>query len=221
MKKTMMKILAALCVFVLSGCVRMRMSMDVSSSGDVKSGVTLLFHEDLMSFNGANVDEQIELIMSKYREQYPDAVIKKAEEKDGDTVYAGVSVTGIANDALKAEISEGMVTLRLPISALTNEFAATALNGVNYSLNDLKEHGAQITLEVNMPAAASCNIGTVEGKRVFIDLLDLPSGTDEIVITSKAGLPLSTLLLIAGGVLIAGGGGYWLLKRKGTSGEEV
>ena len=221
MKKTMMKILAAMCVFVLNGCVRMRMSMDVSSSGDVKSGVTLLFHEDLMNFNGANAEEQIDAMMSQYREQYPDAVIKKAEEKDGDTVYAGISVSGIVNDALKADVSEGMVTLRLPVSALTNEFASTVLNGVNYSLNDLKGHGAQITLEVNMPAAASCNVGTVEGRRVFIDLLDLPSGTDEIVITSKAGLPLSTLLLIAGGLLIVGGGGYWLLKRKGTSGEEV
>ena len=147
MKKTMIKILAAVCVFVLSGCVRMRMSMDVSSSGDVKSGVTLLFHEDLMNFNGANVEEQIDAMMSQYREKYPDAVIKKAEEKDGDTVYAGVSVSGIVNDALKADVSEGMVTLRLPVSALTNEFAASVLNGVNYSLNDLKEHGAQITLD--------------------------------------------------------------------------
>ena len=81
MKKTMIKILAAVCVFVLSGCVRMRMSMDVSSSGDVKSGVTLLFHEDLMNFNGANAEEQIDAMMSQYREKYPDAVIKKAEEK--------------------------------------------------------------------------------------------------------------------------------------------
>lgn len=221
MKKTIIRIMAAVCAIVLSGCVRMRMSMDVSSSGDVKCGVTLLFREDLLSFNGADPDEQINAMISQYREQYPDAVVKKAEEKEGDTLYAGVSASGFENDALKAEVSEGMVTLRLPVSALTNELATTVMNGVNYSLNDLKEYGAQVTLEINMPAAASCNVGTVNGRRVFIDLLDLPAGTDDIVITSKAGLPLSTIMLIAGGVLLAGSCGYWLMKRKNGTGEEV
>lgn len=221
MKKTMMRILAAVCAFALCGCVRMHMTMDVDSSGKVKSSMTLLMQEDLLNFNGANVEEQIDSMISEYRKQYPLASVRKAEEKDGDTVYTGVSVSGITSDEVKAEVADGVVSLRFPVVALTNELASSVMSGMDFSLKDLKEYGAQITLEINMPAEASCNVGTVDGRHVFIDVLELPAGTDEIVVSSKTGLPLSTILLIAGGVLIAAGGGYWMLKKKDGAGEEV
>ena len=221
MKKTILRLLAAVCAFALCGCVRMRMKLDVDSSGKIKSTMTLLLQEDLLNFNGANMEEQIDSMISEYRKQYPLASVKKAEETEGDTVYTGVTVSGITSDEVKAEVADGTVTLRFPVAVLTNELASSVMSGMDFSLNDLKQYGAQVTIEINMPAAATSNVGTVDGKHVFIDVLDLPAGTDEIVVSSKAGLPLSTLLLIAGGVLIAAGGGYWMLHKKNETTEEM
>ena len=82
MKKTILRLLAAVCAFALCGCVRMRIKLDVDSSGKIKSTMTLLLQEDLLNFNGANMEEQIDSMISEYRKQYPLASVKKAEETE-------------------------------------------------------------------------------------------------------------------------------------------
>ena len=74
-------------------------------------------------------------------------------------------------------------------------------------VSSLKQHGLELTMIVNMPGKAKSNVGTVNGKTVTIDLLEVPSDVTEFVISSGSG---SVLPWIIGGcaVIVAAGAAF-------------
>ncbi len=180
MKKLLLKIvLSVFAAVTMAGCIDMNITADVEEKGDITGSMRLLVHPNVLKMMNMTVDEAMEQLKENYAAEYPDATVDKiSEERDG-TVFEGVELHNVQNDDFTAETKDGIMTVTIPVRELRDQ--AEDLAGV--SAKTLKNYGSVITLVVNMPAEPQTNIGTVEGNTVIIDILNLPDGIDDAIIT--------------------------------------
>lgn len=214
MKKYVHKLLVIILAFMLAGCMKVRMSLDVGNNAEVKGTMTLLIQEKLLTIGGNSAADEVEAMIRDYQDQYPGAAVSAAEEGEGDDKYLGITISGFQSDTFKAEKDGSVLTLRLPMSAVTGYFSnMPSAGGSAVGLKELKSYGAELTLRVSMPSRISANAGIVSGNTVTIDLLDLPDGLEEIVITGRTALPWPAMIGAAA-VFAAGCGGVYYIRRR-------
>lgn len=206
--KHIKKLLLCAAAVLLAGCMKMRMTYDVTKEGDVTASYRMLVSTSFIESMGANVEEAVAELQQKMQEQYPDGKTKLINEKYGEDNYTGFEITDIKNEALKAEVKNGNVTLTIPRNSVEQDVSDTiGVDDSSIDVSSLKQHGLELTMIVNMPGAAKSNVGTVNGKTVTIDLLEAPSDVTEFVISSGSG---SVLPWIIGGcaVIVAAGAAF-------------
>jgi hypothetical protein len=185
---------------VLTGCMKMRITFDVTKDGEVKGSYRMLVSTSFAESMGASMDDMIADMQQSLQEEYPDGKMTLVNEKIGDDNYSGVEITGINPEGVKAEVKGNTVELTIPMNSVEDDITNTV--GVDEDTMDismLKQSGLEMTMIVNMPGSAKSNVGTVDGKTVTIDLLELPKDTKEIRVTSGKG---SNILIIVAGVAV-------------------
>lgn len=209
MKKWLKMMFVCVLSFMLTGCMKMTITMNVNKKGEVTEDMKILMSKEMLTANGADLDAALESMKKEYVEKYPDAKIETVTEKFDDSEYAGLNVKGIKDEDLKATVEGRVVTLELPMNELTEDVSDMNDTGMDFSPSQLKSFGCSMKLVVNMPDKAECEYGTVDGKTVTIDLLEVPVGTKSIIITSKlGGFPWWLLIIPIAAVAV------FFLKRK-------
>ena len=215
MKKIWKALVAGLLAVTLTGCMKIRTEFNVSADGTVDAALTMLMSESFLSSMGSDLETAVEEMKASYQEQYPDAKVTVVTEKDGETNYGGVRISGV--EAKEAVVTKDGNTLimELPVDGLEESIAdGTDYEGMDLSPETFKAAGMEVTVIVNMPAKAESNVGTVDGKKVTVDLLDLPEGTEKIRITCKLSSG-SALPYIIGGVAVAAvAAAFFFLRKK-------
>ena len=213
MKKHIKIIVTAMMAVLLSGCMKMRVGIDVSSDGTAKESLTILMQNSMLGTD-TDFDTALEEMKKSYQEQYPDQEVEIIKEGDGEEDYSGVCISGMDAEGLSITKEKGKITVELPVNNLQSEMSDVFdYDTSQIDMSTLKEYGFEASVIVNMPSTPETNVGTVEGKQVTIDLLSLPGDVQSIVITCSSGLNLKPFL-VGGIVIIAGLAAAFFMKNK-------
>ena len=178
--------LALAALLVLSGCIRLTITADVTDTGEVTGDMHLLVHPAALKMAGVDLDEAVSQLERDYREQYPEAVVERISEKEDGTVMEGVAIHTIRRKDIHAEVTETGLTVEFPIRTILDEVQKSA----NVSIATLKQYGSKAVLIINMPSPPTTNVGTVSGNTVTIDLLNIPDDITDAVITCGTVTPV-------------------------------
>lgn len=197
MKKNRMfkTILAACAALMLSGCFKIRITMNVNKDATADGAMEVLLSESMFSMYGGDIEEGIDAFEAQYREQYPDAKIERLIEGEEGSRFGGVKVYELPIEDSKITKDGNTIRVEIPLGEMQAEIENESDMGMGKtSIDALKGYGAEALLTINMPGNAEANAGTVDGKTVTLDLLE-KYDTDTLIITCKTG---PSALLIAG-----------------------
>lgn len=213
MKKRFKSLSLILLAFLLSGCMKMNMTLDVSGNGKVKTSVRMLASEDTLKTSGMKESEFTESLKKQFTKNNKDVSAHVIKETHNGKKYIGVEASNAMSSSIKAVVKNGRVQVTIPMktftSALTdNNITSETLNNFNMNEESLKKNGVEMKLVFNMPDKAKSNIGEVKGNKVTVDLLHEILKTDakaeNIVVSSKTGKTFDAkiLFLIIGGLAL-------------------
>lgn len=213
MKKRFKSLSLILLAFLLSGCMKMNMTLDVSGNGKVKTSVRMLASEDTLKTSGMKESEFTESLKKQFTKNNKDVSAHVIKETHDGKKYIGVEASNAMSSSIKAVVKNDRVQVTIPMktftSALTdNNITSETLNNFNMNEESLKKNGVEMKLVFNMPDKAKSNIGEVKGNKVTVDLLHEILKTDakaeNIVVSSKTGKTFDAkiLFLIIGGLIL-------------------
>ena len=213
MKKRFKSLSLILLAFLLSGCMKMNMTLDVSGNGKVKTSVRMLASEDTLKTSGMKESEFTQSLKKQFTKNNKDVSAHVIKETHDGQKYIGVEASNAMSSSIKAVVKNGRVQVTIPMktftSALTdNNITSETLNNFNMNEESLKKNGVEMKLVFNMPDKAKSNIGEVKGNKVTVDLLHEILKTDakaeNIVVSSKTGKTFDAkiLFLIIGGLAL-------------------
>ena len=213
MKKRFKSLSLILLAFLLSGCMKMNMTLDVSGNGKVKTSVRMLASEDTLKTSGMKESEFTQSLKKQFTKNNKDVSAHVIKETHDGKKYIGVEASNAMSSSIKAVVKNGRVQVTIPMktftSALTdNNITSETLNNFNMNEESLKKNGVEMKLVFNMPDKAKSNIGEVKGNKVTVDLLHeilkTDSKAENIVVSSKTGKTFDAkiLFLIIGGLAL-------------------
>lgn len=213
MKKRFKSLSLILLAFLLSGCMKMNMTLDVSGNGKVKTTVRMLASEDTLKTSGMKESEFTQSLKKQFTKNNKDVSAHVIKETHDGKKYIGVEASNAMSSSIKAVVKNGRVQVTIPMktftSALTdNNITSETLNNFNMNEESLKKNGVEMKLVFNMPDKAKSNIGEIKGNKVTVDLLHEILKTDakaeNIVVSSKTGKTFDAkiLFLIIGGLAL-------------------
>ena len=213
MKKRFKSLSLILLAFLLSGCMKMNMTLDVSGNGKVKTSVRMLASEDTLKTSGMKESEFTQSLKKQFTKNNKDVSAHVIKETHDGKKYIGVEASNAMSSSIKAVVKNGRVQVTIPMktftSALTdNNITSETLNNFNMNEESLKKNGVEMKLVFNMPDKAKSNIGEVKGNKVTVDLLHEILKTDakaeNIVVSSQTGKTFDAkiLFLIIGGLAL-------------------
>lgn len=213
MKKRFKSLSLILLAFLLSGCMKMNMTLDVSGNGKVKTSVRMLASEDTLKTSGMKESEFTQSLKKQFTKNNKDVSAHVIKETHDGKKYIGVEASNAMSSSIKAVVKNGRVQVTIPMktftSALTdNNITSETLNNFNMNEESLKKNGVEMKLVFNMPDKAKSNIGEIKGNKVTVDLLHEILKTDakaeNIVVSSKTGKTFDAkiLFLIIGGLAL-------------------
>lgn len=197
MKKNRMfkTVLAACAALMLSGCFKIRITMNVNKDATADGAMEILLSESMFSMYGGDIEAGIDAFEAEYRKQYPDAKIERLIEGEGDSRFGGIKVYELPIEDTRITKDGNTIQVEIPLDEVQDEIESESDMGMGESsIDSLKEYGAEALLIINMPGKAVANAGTVDGKTVTLDLLQ-KYDTETLIITCKTG---PSALLIAG-----------------------
>ena len=220
-KRHLVKALTVLLVAAaLTGCMKVRITYDVEKSGKTTAGMTFLMSKGMMDMMQVEPDELVKQVEDSYKDDETfKGKVTAAKEKVGDEEYYGYTVTGLDSE-LQAKVEDGLIVLEIPVADL---IAATveSFSDFDQSLENISLSDFEMEIVVNMPNKATCNYGVVDGKKVTINVADIPQGTKTVVVSCPKGsiLPWLIVGILALAVLAA----WYLMKNKksGTANETL
>lgn len=199
---------------LLTGCVKMNMTIDVKSEEEIDFGIEYIFNETMLSQYGDGEDissqmkEMEDELKSQMQKEIPgvkDIKTKVINKEIDGAKWAGIemsmSVTGQEAKTLCKMEGDKLV---LDLSSLANEMGDSGdIDELGMSVESLKTYGMEMNIVVNMPDTPTTTYGTVEGKTVTIDLLQMmaDSYNGEIVVTANQKSSSSMMPIILGGVI--------------------
>ena len=228
MKKILKVFMLVLTVFLLTGCMKMKINFEVNADKSATGSMDLLFEESLLSMSGTSADEAIEDLKNEMlsSEDMKDAKITTIEERIDGKDWAGVHIEGadMTSSEMQAMISEETIdgeeciVFRMPLDDFKNEMDAQLSDAAGYSIDKMKALGLEMVINVKMPGNAKSNMGTVDGQNVTIDLLELSANghqDNELVISSPKSVGMNMTYVYVGiGILVVIGIIAFILKNK-------
>lgn len=238
MKKLLKIGLVLLMTFVLTGCIKMNVNVEVKEDLSISAGFEFLFSEDMISAygNGMTTDQFLEQMKSQMKSE-SDSLNNVAFNNVSRTIdgkkYIGIESSKVeataeeAKNAVKKETIDGeeKIVVTIPMEQLSENTDMGDLSSMGYSVDQMKALGVEMNMVIKMPGKAACNVGTVDGDTVTIDLLTLLANNskEDIVITSSLSSG-SNMMWIIGGVCVgalAGVAVYMFMKKKSKGTEEA
>lgn len=221
MKKLTKVLLLLTLVISLSGCMKVKVEMDVKSSTEMTMKLDYLIEEKLLTASGMTEEEFIEEMKTSMGASAKAAKITPKSESIDGTKWIGMTLTGpIEDEQLKEFLSEkeidGKKSLVLTLAKdfmSSNQFGGVDADKISeqtgYSIDKLKTLGMEMSIVINMPANAKSNFGEVDGKKVTIDLLELSAkgnAIQKIEISSalSGGFDMTNILIVVGVIAILG-----------------
>ena len=198
----------------LSGCMKTEVTYNVSSDGSVEGSMKFLMAESFLTQDGSDLDQTLEEMKTSFLKDSPGAKGEIIREKDGDTAYAGVKITGMKSEDIKAVKEGNQLVLEVPVRDVENSIAGgSGMDTSSITPAQLKSFGCSAVMIINMPASAESNYGTVEGKKVTVDLLSLPAEAETVRVTCAVGGGFP-LWIIAAAAALAGAAVFFFRKKK-------
>lgn len=228
MKKLLKTLSLLLAVFLLTGCMKMTINLEVNADKSVNTSMDFLMEESALTASQMTKEEFVEQMKEQMlsSEETKNVKVTSIEETINASNWVGVRMEGLAStaDEMGVNITEetidgkDCIVLKLPMEDLSQQMDSQLLQSADYSVDKMKALGLEMVINVKMPGKATSNVGTVDGQNVKIDLLELVSqshATNEIVISSpkSAGMDM-TFIFIGIGALIIIGIVVFVLKNK-------
>lgn len=228
MKKILKVFTLLLTVFLLTGCMKMRMNFEVGSDKNVRSSMELLIEESALQASQMTKEDFVQQmedeILSSPEGQ--NAKVTAIDEMIDASQWVGVRIEGLTStvDEMGINIQEETIdgkdclVLRLPLENLSQQMNSEFSQTAGYSVNKMKALGLEMVMNIKMPGDVQSNVGTVDGQNVTIDLLELasqPPQDDEIVISSAKEASMDMTYVFVGiGILVVIGFIALILKNK-------
>lgn len=228
MKKILKVFTLLLTVFLLTGCMKMRMNFEVSSDKSVRSSMELLIEESALQASQMTKEDFVQQmedeILSSPEGQ--NAKVTAIDEIIDASQWVGVRIEGLTStvDEMGVNIQEETIdgkdclVLRLPLENLSQQMNSEFSQTAGYSVDKMKALGLEMVMNIKMPGDVESNVGTVDGQNVTIDLLELasqPPQDDEIVISSAKEASMDMTYVFVGiGILVVIGFIALILKNK-------
>lgn len=227
MKKILKTLSLLLAVFLLTGCMKIKINFEVNADKSATGSMDLLFEESLLSMSGTSTDEAIEQLKQQMQssEGMENATITSINESIDGKNWAGIHVDGL--DTTSSEMQtmiteekidgEDCIVLRMPLDDFKNQVNSELSYAAGYSVDKMKALGMEMVLNIKMPGNAKSNVGTVDGQNVTIDLLELTANgnQNELVVSSPKSVGMNmTYVYIGIGALVIIGIIAFILKNK-------
>ncbi len=228
MKKILKVFTLLLTVFLLTGCMKMRMNFEVGSDKNVRSSMELLIEESALQASQMTKEDFVQQmedeILSSPEGQ--NAKVTAIDEMIDASQWVGVRIEGLTStvDEMGINIQEETIdgkdclVLRLPLENLSQQMNSEFSQTAGYSVNKMKALGLEMVMNIKMPGDVQSNVGTVDGQNVTIDLLELasqPPQENEIVISSAKEASMDMTYVFVGiGILVVIGFIALILKNK-------
>ena len=228
MKKLLKTLSLLLAVFLLTGCMKMTINLEVNADKSVNTSMDFFMEESALTASQMTKEEFVEQMKEQMlsSEETKNVKVTSIEETINASNWVGVRMEGLAStaDEMGVNITEetidgkDCIVLKLPMEDLSQQMDSQLLQSADYSVDKMKALGLEMVINVKMPGKATSNVGTVDGQNVKIDLLELVSqshATNEIVISSpkSAGMDM-TFIFIGIGALVIIGIVVFVLKNK-------
>ena len=228
MKKLLKTLSLLLAVFLLTGCMKMTINLEVNADKSVNTSMDFLMEESALTASQMTKEEFVEQMKEQMlsSEETKNVKVTSIEETINASNWVGVRMEGLTStaDEMGVNITEetidgkDCIVLKLPMEDLSQQMDSQLLQSADYSVDKMKALGLEMVINVKMPGKATSNVGTVDGQNVKIDLLELVSqshATNEIVISSpkSAGMDM-TFVFIGIGALVIIGIVVFVLKNK-------
>ncbi|WP_154887343.1 zinc ribbon domain-containing protein [Longibaculum muris] len=232
MHKKLKLLFLGLMVCLLTGCMKMNIYTEVKSDKTMKMNIEYLIDET--TFQGSEITAQDWLNEMKdnyLKDKQKDMTFQPIDKTIDGKKWVGFKITTDDQKQSKYLTEKDIdgtksIVFTIPMNQVSHQLG-NSLGGVpqNSSLDDLKAKGVEMNLTVKMPAKASSNIGTVDGREVKIDLLEASvNGLDgDIVISSAAsgGIDMTLIFTGLGIVLIVVIVVVLMKKKKAPINEEL
>lgn len=233
MKKIFKVLTLMLMVFVLAGCMKINMNIEVKSDKTMTMAMDILAEESMITSTGGTTEEWVSQIKEQMlsSDEMKKAKVKETSKTIDGSKWVGVNVSGVSGtkgSGITEKDIDGTksLVLTLPMKDMENQMGGSSLGDLDaygYSVSKLKALGMEVNVTVKMPGKATTNVGKADGDTVTIDLLELMANgsTQDIVISSPAsgGMDM-TLIFIGVGVVVIGGIVFFVLKKKKKVSEE-
>lgn len=231
MKKLLKTLSLLLAVFLLTGCMKMTINLEVNADKSVNTSMDFLMEESALTASQMTKEEFVEQMKEQMlsSEETKNVKVTSIEETINASNWVGVRMEGLAStaDEMGVNITEetidgkDCIVLKLPMEDLSQQMDSQLLQSADYSVDKMKALGLEMVINVKMPGKATSNVGTVDGQNVKIDLLELVSqshATNEIVISSpkSAGMDMAFIFIGIGALVIIGIVVFVLKNKKKT-----
>lgn len=228
MKKLLKTLSLLLAVFLLTGCMKMTINLEVNADKSVNTSMDFLMEESALTASQMTKEEFVEQMKEQMlsSEETKNVKVTSIEETINASNWVGVRMEGLTStaDEMGVNITEetidgkDCIVLKLPMEDLSQQMDSQLLQSADYSVDKMKALGLEMVINVKMPGKATSNVGTVDGQNVKIDLLELVSqshATNEIVISSPKSASMDmTFIFIGIGALVIIGIVVFVLKNK-------
>lgn len=219
MKKLLKTLSLLLAVFLLTGCMKMTINLEVNADKSVNTSMDFLMEESALTASQMTKEEFVEQMKEQMlsSEETKNVKVTSIEETINASNWVGVRMEGLVStaDEMGVNITEetidgkDCIVLKLPMEDLSQQMDSQLLQSADYSVDKMKALGLEMVINVKMPGKATSNVGTVDGQNVKIDLLELVSqshATNEIVISSpkSAGMDMTFIFIGIGALVIIG-----------------
>ena len=174
MKKIIMVFMA---LFMLCGCAKYKMVVNVDGDGKVDASLKSLISEEALLSQNMTKDEAISAMKKSLVGNNEEATVKEIKEEINHKTYYGLSITNIKTKSIKSTVKDGKISVDIPVDALISSIKSGL---PNMSLKSIKKLGGEVSIVVNMPTSATSTVGKVNGKQVKVDLLDFAYNNKEV-----------------------------------------
>ncbi len=203
--------------FVLLGCYKVNLNIDVDEKGNAELAMDFLIQESMLSYTGQDIDSLKDAAKQGVEKDMQGEVKFKDLEKTIDKEkYVGFSMTYPKMKAEKGnkiiEVKDDEIIFTMD-QAYLNELGASGLTGGSDEV-DLEEAGVEFKLTVNMPGKVKeASVGKIDGNTVVVDLLKTQK-TIKIVSEKGNGGDILLYVGIGVGVLIVAAAAFIFFKKK-------
>lgn len=171
--------IVTLCLLILlTGCVKSNVNIDFQNTDNIKMNIELLLPKNFYNSYAASIDELKNALKEKSLKDWQSKELKKS--------INGVSYLGfnlIAPETINEQLlsfcyfnkQKNNYYVEIDLNAINNMYNVSKLKNIsNYSLENLKDLGLEVNLNIIMPGEIiKTNIGEINTNKVKINLLDL------------------------------------------------